>query len=228
MAFVTTCTAMILSLACLWAWKGESMAGEHQKQHVLLPAARLEGPRSLEETLQERRSVRSYQAEPLTLDELSQLLWAGQGITAGQRFRTAPSAGALYPLELYAVAGNVKGLAPGIYRYEPLEHRLVSHLEGDLRLALCDAALRQSPVRNAPLVLVITGVPERTASRYGERAGRYVYMEAGHAAQNISLQAVSLGLGTVMIGAFQDQHVRSVLQLSEKEQPLYLIPTGRK
>jgi SagB-type dehydrogenase family enzyme len=176
---------------------------------------------SLEETLARRRSVRAYEATSLTLAELSQLLWAGQGITSAEGFRTAPSAGARYPLEIYAV------LPEATYHYEPQGHRLRLHVAGDRRPALYTAALSQAAVLQAPAVIVIAAVYERTASRYGaERTPRYVHMEVGHAGQNILLQATALGLGAVPIGAFYDDQVKQALALPADHQPLYLIPVG--
>jgi SagB-type dehydrogenase family enzyme len=194
---------------------------------VKLPAAKLQGTVSIEQTLARRRSVRDYSGKPLTLEELSQLLWAAQGITAAWGARTAPSAGALYPLEVYALAGNVQGLAPGVYRYVPKAHELVLIIAGDLRAQLANAALGQDAVRTAAVDLVITAVPTRTTTKYGERGHRYVLMEVGHAAQNVHLQAVALGLGSVPIGAFDDQKVTTLLNLPKAEAPLYIIPVGR-
>ncbi len=193
-----------------------------------LPAPRFRGNTSIEQALHSRRSIRSYQDIPLELEEVAQLLWAAQGITEPvSGFRTAPSAGATYPLEVYAVVGKAKGLSPGVYRYLPEKHRLVRILEGDIRPRLALAALGQSPVKEAPVVFLISAIYRRTATRYGNRAERYVLLEAGHAAQNIALQAVGLGLGSVMIGAFQDAAVKNACQLPREEEPLYLIPVGR-
>lgn len=186
-----------------------------------LPSPRLTGPASLEEALHDRRSIRSFTSEALTRAEVGQLLWAAQGLTDAAGHRTAPSAGALYPLEVDVVT------AEGIARYVPDGHGLASRGDTDLRPALRRAALDQAAVGEAPLIIVISAVVERTATRYGAgRAARYVALEAGHAAQNILLQAVSLGLGAVTIGAFDDAGVRRVLGLADGEAPLYLIPVG--
>lgn len=183
----------------------------------------------LHQALQERRSVRRYQDRPLTLVEVAQLLWAAQGVTDSTTgYRTAPSAGATFPLEVYLVAGHVEGLAPGLYRYVPSNHTLRLHKETDLRAGLHASGLRQESLRAAPAVLVISAVHSRTARRYGARAERYVAMEAGHASQNIYLQAAALGLGTVAIGAFDDAGVAGVLGLPRNEQPLYLMPVGAR
>jgi len=185
-----------------------------------LPSPRLAGPLSLEEALRARRSIRSFSAQALMRTEIGQLLWAAQGVTDAAGHRTAPSAGALYPLELDVVTPD------GVARYMPDEHGLAWRTTTDVRPLLRAAALDQSTVGEAPLVIVISGVVERTATRYGARAQRYVDLEAGHAAQNILLQAVSLGLGAVPIGAFDDAAVRRVLDLAQGEAPLYLIPVG--
>lgn len=193
---------------------------------ITLPTPSLEGKVSLEATLAQRRSVRQYGEGPLTLEQISQLLWAAQGVTHPRGFRTAPSAGALYPLETYVIVGRVEGLPPGVYHYAPHSHSLARKAAADKRDELSRAALGQSPVRNAPATLLFTAFYERTTGRYGQRGIQYVHMEAGHAAQNVTLQAVSLGLGTVVIGAFQDDAVKKLLDLDAMEIPLYLIPVG--
>lgn len=186
-----------------------------------LPTPRLDGDLALEEALARRRSVRSFRDAPLTAEELGQLLWAAQGITAEPGYRTAPSAGALYPLEVYVATGD------GIFHYLPQGHRWQVLSPGDARPALYEAALRQEPVRRAPAVFVLAAVYERTAAKYGgQRTPRYVHLEAGHAAQNLLLQAVALGLGAVPIGAFDDGQVQEVLGLPAEHEPLYLIPVG--
>ena len=195
---------------------------------VKLPEPRYDSDVSLEQSLLARRSVRSYTGQSLTLEEISQLLWAAQGITDLAGFRTAPSAGGLYPLEIYVVAGEVENLAPGIYRYQPEGHQIVKTIDGDKRAALARAALGQSPVKDGAAVFVFTAVYERTTVKYGDRGIRYVDMEAGHAAQNLCLQAVAMELGAGTIGAFSDEDVFSLLSLPEQESPLYIIPVGRQ
>lgn len=199
-----------------------------QANIIELPEPRYDSDVSIEQSLLERRSIRSYTGEPVTLQELSQLLWAAQGITDVRGFRTAPSAGALYPLEVYVVAGNVQNLAPGVYRYEPDEHELAQLMDGDKRNELADAALAQAWVKEGALVIVFTAVYERTTIKYGERGIRYVHMESGHAAQNLCLQATALGLGVVTVGAFSDEQVAKLLNFPDGEQPLYIIPVGRR
>ena len=186
-----------------------------------LPAPALSAELSLEETLASRRSVRDYDDEPLTTAEIGQLLWAAQGITSAQGNRTAPSAGALYPLEIYVLT------ADGVFHYDPRQHRLTRTGDTDARPTLYQAALRQEPVLAAPAVVVVTAVHARTAQKYGEQRGtRYVHLEAGHAAQNLLLQATAMGLGAVPIGAFNDKEVQQALGLLADHQPLYLIPVG--
>jgi SagB-type dehydrogenase family enzyme len=186
-----------------------------------LPAPERKGGMSLEEVLAVRRSVREFRQEPITDRELSQLLWAAQGITSSDGLRTAPSAGALYPLEVWVAT------ASGLYHYEPRDHRLTRQHKSDLRPDICRAALVQEVILQAPVVFVIGAVYERTAHKYGDqRTPRYIHMEAGHAAQNLLLEAVALGLGGVLIGAFNDKEVERVLSLSPVQKPLYLIPVG--
>ncbi len=202
---------------------------EPDRTTISLPEPRLESDQSLEEALAGRRSVREYRREAsLRQAELSQLLWAAQGITNRQGFRTAPSAGALYPLEVYAVVGAVAELPPGVYQYQPQGHKLKWRQGGDLRRDLAGLALQQDWMADAAVVLVIAGVYQRTMSKYGERGRRYVHIEVGHAAQNVYLQAEALGLATVAVGAFRDAAVNELLGLRRSEQPLLLLPVGRK
>jgi SagB-type dehydrogenase family enzyme len=182
---------------------------------------------SLEELLRQRRSIREYSDAALTQDEVMKLLWAGQGITSDRGFRTAPSAGALYPLELYLVAGNVDNLAPGIYKYKPAQNDLVLVREGDVRANLAAASVGQGSVAEGAIDIVITAVYERTEIKYGVRGERYVQIEVGHVAQNICLEATALGLGLVTIGAFDDTEVAKVVGMSQDESPLYVMPVGR-
>jgi len=193
---------------------------------IALPQAKLEGTSSFEANLRSRRSIREYRRTRLTLEAVGQLLWAAQGVTSSSGERTAPSAGALYPLEVYLLAGRVEHAPAGVYRYKPQVHALRTHVEGDRRRQIAEAALGQSALRDAAAVLIIAAVCGRTAAKYGSRASRYVHIEVGHVAQNIYLQARSLDLGTVIVGAFEDEKVHEVLQLPEKEEPLALLPVG--
>ena len=192
---------------------------------IELPQPRWRGEISVEQALKARRSIRSFQPRPLSLEEVSQLLWAAQGITAG-RFRTAPSAGALYPLDVHIAVGDVEGLEPGVYRYDPATHSLREILKGDVRKSLSRAAYWQKWVGGGAIALVFSAVYERTTRKYGERGIRYVHMEAGHAAQNVYLQAQALGLGAVTVGAFMDSWVKRVLHMQNEEQPLSIMPVG--
>ncbi len=188
---------------------------------IELPAPARAGKLFLEEALARRRSVRDFAPAPLSQRELGQLLWAAQGVTSSDGRRTAPSAGALYPLELYVAT------AAGFFHYDPAHHRLERRTERDLRPALAQAALDQESVREAPAVFVIAAVYARTSQKYGAaRSPRYVHMEAGHAAQNLLLEVTALGLGAVPVGAFRDDPVQRALSLPADEQPLYLLPVG--
>jgi SagB-type dehydrogenase family enzyme len=174
-----------------------------------------------------RRSTREYSDEQLTLDEVSQILWAAQGITHEKRLRTSPSAGGLYPLELYVVVGDVEGLEAGIYHYMPIENNLLKTVDGDRRSDIADAALEQDWVEKAAINIVITAIYERTTGKYDDRGIRYVHIEVGHTAQNICLQATALNLGVVTVGAFHDEKVARILHLNPEEKPLYIIPIGK-
>jgi SagB-type dehydrogenase family enzyme len=203
------------------------MSAQIPPQAIQLPEPKFDGDTSVEKALQNRRSVRTYGEGFLNLVEISQLVWSAQGITNARGFRTSPSAGALYPLELYVIAGRVKNLPSAVYKYSPRQHELVKMVSGDMRPELSRAALRQSAVRKAPAVLLFCAVFERTTTKYGQRGIRYVHMEVGHAAQNVCLQAIALELQTAVIGAFRDDAVKKILNLPAEEQPLYLVPVGR-
>jgi len=185
-----------------------------------LPEPRLDGGMSLEAALARRESVRHFTSQPLSIPALSQILWAAQGITRSWGGRTAPSAGALYPLEIYVA------LYDGFFHYVPREHKLTCISGENLIDHLASAALGQQCMRESPAVVVIAAVYARIEQKYGERGERYAKVEAGHAAQNILLQAVSQGIGAVPVGAFYDEHVAKVLPLPHDHEPLYLIPLG--
>jgi SagB-type dehydrogenase family enzyme len=188
---------------------------------VSLPPPTTAGGMGVAEAIAKRRSVRQFTQEALTMEEVSQLAWAAQGITEPEKgLRAAPSAGALYPLELYLFTKD------GVFHYLPKGHKLVQLSAKDKRGELSAAALGQSCVRQAALAFAVTGVFGRTEAKYGKRSSQYVYMEAGHAAQNIHLQAVALGLGSVPVGALQEKAVADILGLSSEETPLYIIPVG--
>jgi SagB-type dehydrogenase family enzyme len=215
-----------LILAVLMASFAASAQGGSEAAGVSLPPPPATGAMSLEEALAQRHSVREFVPGALTLDEVSRLVWAAQGVT-GPGHRTAPSAGATYPLEIYLVAGDVKDLSAGVYRYLPGQNRLQAVSNGDVRVSLAGAAVDQRWVSQAAMVVVIAAVFERTTGRYGRRGERYVHMEAGHAAENLLLEATTLGLGATPVGAFHDEEVARLLHLPDGEAPLYLISVGR-
>lgn len=214
------------ALAGFLAWlpfESGNVSASNQAQRIELPSPIGYSTVTVEDAIAERRSIREFVNQPLPDEVISRLLWSAQGITDPERgFRSAPSAGATFPLELYLVDHR------GVFRYLPEGHELEEVASGDHRSDLAGAALGQQMIAEAPLSLVIAAVPERTAARYGEtRAARYVHMEAGHAAQNIHLQAVALKLGSVPVGAFRDERVQRTLNLPKDHEPLYIIPVGK-
>jgi SagB-type dehydrogenase family enzyme len=209
------------------------------KQTIIrLPAPRLKGNVSLEETILRRRAVRRYHTEPLLLSQLSQILWSAQGMTGTREFRATPSAGATYPLEIFVVVGDQcviasvakqasRELRAGTYHYDPKSHSLSLHISGDLRPDLARAALDEEFIAKVPMDIVICALYHRTSYRYGKRGERYVHIEVGHVGENIHLQAVALGLSTVEVGAFNDEAVANVLGVEEQIRPLYIMPVGK-
>jgi SagB-type dehydrogenase family enzyme len=203
------------------------MAGQAK---IHLPPPSPKGRISLEEAIARRRSVRDFTPEPLSQSQLSQVLWAAQGLSErGGRYRTVPSAGATYPLEIFVACGenSVDGIGEGVYQYDVENHSLVRHLKGDVRGELARAALDQDFIVIAPVDIIIGVAYSRTTSAYRGRGERYVHVEVGHAGQNIYLQATALGLATVAIGAFHDEQVGEVLRLGKEYQPLYIMPLGK-
>jgi SagB-type dehydrogenase family enzyme len=194
---------------------------------IRFPEPRRDGGPSLELTLQRRRSVRVFRPMPLNLAEVGQLLWAAQGVTSADGKRTAPSAGGTYPLETYLVAGAVEDFAPGVYHYRPAEHALAGLVAGDVRAELAAISMKQECVRTSAVSVLFATVAARTAAKYGSSAESYVDMEAGHAAQNLSLQAVGLDLGAVMIGAFELAAMVALLRLPTDHVPRYFAAVGR-
>jgi SagB-type dehydrogenase family enzyme len=203
---------------------------------VDLPAPQLTGTISVEEALQNRRSVRSYADTSLSLAEVSQLLWSAYGITQpvenGPAFlrgglRTAPAAGALYPLEIYLVARKVADLPVGVYWYNSEKHQLVVISEEDRWQALSKAGLTQPHFETAAAAIVYSAVFERNTSKYGERGReRYVCMDLGHSAENVYLQAYALKIGTCALGAFSDLALKKAVGMTREEEPLYIMPVG--
>ena len=197
-------------------------------QVIALPDPVRSSACSVEQALEGRRSVRAYAPEPLPLSAIGQLAWAAQGVTeAATRFHAAPSAGATFPLKVDLLVYGAAELDDGIYRYLPGEHALTRRLAGDSRRAVYEAAFQQAAVLGVPVLMLVSAVMARTAAHYGSRAERYVHMEAGHATQNVALQAVALGVGSVVIGTFDDAALTAAMHLSEGEQPLCLVPLGR-
>lgn len=193
------------------------------KNQIALPTPQLDGSMSLEAVIAARRSMRSYAPSELTITEIGQLLWSAQGITGDRpNRRAAPSAGAFHPLEFYVCRED------GVWHYQPSTHTLSPHLDHDVRDRLTAVAWNQKFIAQAPVVFVVSGVAERTTQRYGERGlVRYMPMDAGHASENLLLQAVALGLGSVVVGAFDDTGVAETLDLPTNQTPLYIIPVGR-
>lgn len=208
--------AVLVALA-LGCGQPARLEGAAAPEEIALPAPSTKGGVSVEEAIARRRSIRQFADRELSLTEMGQLAWAAQGITEPSRgLRAAPSAGATYPMELYLATRE------GLFHYQPVGHRLAKVASGDVRPALSG----QPAVRQAPVTFVLAAVYERTRSRYGERAERYVHIEAGHIAENLHLQAVALGLASVPVGAFDDAAVARALNLPADQAPIYMVPVG--
>jgi SagB-type dehydrogenase family enzyme len=197
------------------------------REVITLPFPNRDGKVSLEKAIIERKSIRNFSAEELNLNDVSQLLWAAQGITHEGIKRSAPSAGAAYPLELYVLSNKIKGLTGGIYKYNSNEHIITRVLKVTADKRLIPDITSQSWIADAPLVIVIGANYSRTEKRYGKRAKRYVKLEAGHAAQNILLQATAMNLGAVTVGSFNDTDLKSMIGMENDESPLYILPVGK-
>lgn len=221
---IILCLSALITGTILFA--GRAVAMEKINETIELPPSMQDSEFSLERALSERRSVRDFSQEPVTLAQLSQLLWAAQGITNSRGYRTAPSAGALYPLEIYVMVGDVKGLSAGMFKYRPDGHTLIKLVNDDRRKQMERAALGQDYVSENAVLIVFSSIDSRTTGRYGERGIRYVHIEVGHAAQNVMLQAQALGLGAAVVGAFDDNLVDEILDLPKNERALYLMPIG--
>jgi len=199
------------------------------KKYTKLPTPEMNSDISVEEAIRDRRSERAFINKPLSLKQLSQILWAAQGLTYKEK-RAAPSAGATYPIDLYVVTGtdSIIGMDMGLYHYIPKEHQIEfsKDLKKDLRYRLAEASLFQMFIADAPISIIVTGEYERTTLVYGKRGVRYVHLEAGHVAQNIYLQSIALGLGTVAVGAFYDKEISDLLALPLNQRPLYVMPIG--
>ncbi len=232
--FIFLFSLAVIVIATLWMMPMN--IGSETREHGIekhgekidLPKPKNINTISLHQALAHRRSVRAYQDKPLNLQEISELAWAAQGITSSRMGgRTAPSAGALYPLELYIVVKRARDFEAGVYHYLPKDHKLVQLSKQKVSRQLANAALGQMFISEAPVILVITGNYSVTTSKYRERGIRYVHMEAGHVAQNIYLQAESLDLGTVTVGAFVDDKIKDTLHLPQAQTPFYLMPIGK-
>ena len=200
---------------------------EVQPTRLALPAPVRQGGVSIEDCLSRRRSVREYSDQAVTLAEASQLLWAAQGVSGLGGMRTAPSAGAIYPLRAYLVAGNVADVPPGVYRYDPDGHDLQLIIKGDKRKRLAQAAFGQNCLEQCAMVVLLTAWYVRVTREYGEKGVRLAHIEAGHAGQNFCLEATALGLGSIAVGKFEDDAVKQIIRLSEAEEPVYLLLAGR-
>ena len=217
------CALIFVVIACCVIIDTEKQAMAIEKDRIQLPQPDTKGSVSLEQAISKRRSPHSFAQKELSLEQISQLLWAAQGITGskhGFSFRAAPSAGALYPMEIYLLSKN------GLFHYIPQGHILEIKDKKDLRKALADSAFGQHVAADASIDIVICAVYSRVTSKYKEHGTRYVHIEAGHIAQNIHLQAVALGLGSVPVGAFDDDGVKKALSLPADNEPLYIIPVG--
>jgi SagB-type dehydrogenase family enzyme len=214
---------------CLFALADVNRTSIPKEVAVKLPKPGLVGKISVEQAIQKRRTVRSFRKKSLQSDQFSQLLWAAQGITEeGGYKRAAPSAGALYPMDLYAVVGSgcVEEVNEGIYHYEPGAHTLSLNVDGEMRQQLAHAALSQKWMAQAPVNFIITAEYDRITGKYGQRGVRYAMIEAGHIAQNIFLQARALGLDAGIVGAFVDEDVVGVLKIPASHAPLIIMPVG--
>lgn len=194
---------------------------------IALPAPHTDGKVSVEGALKERRSVRNPAPTPLTLEEVGQLCWAAQGITDARGHRTAPSAQAKYPLELYVLVGAVTGLAPGLYHYQPSGHALRPVSSGDLRADFVTKGVGEGWVAQAPVIFVVSGVAEKMAAM-GERGRPFMWVEVGLASQGFFLQATGLGLGSTFVGGFRPAQAATVLGLAATEEVLAVLPVGRR
>jgi len=220
--------SQILGGALQWGQRAEQYKTYEEAERIALPDPRGFRGLSLEEAVEARRSVRRYSAQPLSLEELSRLLHAAQGVTEPRwGFRAAPSAGALYPIELYAVVNSVTELKQGVYHYAIREHELELLRQEDLRAGVTQAGLWQDFLGQAGVCFVISAIFQRTRWKYHERTYRYVMLEAGHIGQNLYLAASSMGLGACAVGAFLDDELNDLLGLDGREEAaLYIVSVG--
>ncbi len=194
-----------------------------------LPQPKTEGTISVEQVVAQRRTVRAYSSQAIAQDQLSQLLWSAQGITGSSGYkRAAPSAGALYPMDVYAVVGRdgVARMEAGVYHYEPKGHRLTPITGQDLRNQVARASLSQMWMAQAPINLVISAEYSRATGKYGRRGVRYALIEAGHIGQNLFLQAEALGLKAGIVGAYHDEQLIEIMKIPRSHEPLLIMPIG--
>jgi len=208
---------------------GHAWGGAQEGRPIQLSMPAYDGKVSVEKAIKERRTVRAFRPKPLALAQLSQILWSAQGITDERGgFRTTPSGGALYPLDVYAVVGEggVEGLECGVYHYQPEGHSIRLILKGDRRKDVANASLWQMWMANAPVIFVVTSEHERITRKYGKRGIRYAHIEVGHVGQNIFLQSSALGLGAGIVGAFHDGAVAEAIGAPKAHEPLIIMPVG--
>ncbi len=197
-----------------------------KSREIKLPNPKLKSKISLEEAIIRRKSLRAYTKSPLSLKEISQLLFAGQGLLKESR-RTTPSAGAFYPIEIYLSALRITGLFSGLYQYLPNGHKLKKITSANRMAKLAEAAFGQIWVKNASAVIIICGDFKKTTGKYQDKGRDFVTMEAGHAAQNISLQAAALNLGILCVGGFNEEEVKKTLNIEKNKKVFYLMPVGK-
>ncbi len=222
----TTLTKLLASILLSVPLSAATAGNGEVGQMIDLPAVDRQEGGAFFDLLFRRQSTRSFEDESIDLPQLSRLLFAGQGITRDDRFRTVPSGGAQYPIDIYVVAGDVEGLDAGIYRYVPHGHLLERIADEDRRTALAEASLSQDWMAAAPVMLVISAEYSRITGRYGERGERYAVIESGCTAQNISLECADLGLGATVVGAFHDERVARLIEAPEGVAPLMIMPIG--
>ena len=218
---------VVLVLATALATLAHSAEPSAAPAAIALPAAKTDGNVSVEKALAERRSLRTPAATALTLEEVGQLCWAAQGVTDNKGHRTAPSALAVYPLELYVIAGAVVGLAPGLYRYDPAKHGLMLVTAGDQRTDFEEKGVGQTWIAKAPVIFVIAGTTDKVA-KMKERGPQFMAIEAGLAAQGFFLEATALGLGSTFVGGFKPAEARAALGLPSGQEVLAVLPIGHK
>lgn len=213
-----------------WEAKPDVYKEYSEASKIELPSFEPTRAMSLDQTLKQRKSVREFQPKSISMGQLSYLLWASTGVQRiedGYEFRTAPSAGALYPIETYIVANNVRTLEAGLYHYSIRSHQLEQLRTDDLRLQIAGAALGQGMCAAAAAVFVWTAIFERCKWKYGQRAYRYIYLDAGHIAENLALAATSLNLGSCEIGALYDAQSNAILGVEDDEESIiYMAVVG--